>query len=190
MVIAVLAARAAARGRARHARQVYGARHAHHAHHVHHVPRAPRSSSHPARAATLLAALALAGCTSAEPAGAGVVAGDYNGMLAVQHRDQLRSIFGSLHLRIGGDGELIQSELVTTSPTSVIGERGPATGMVIARDSVANDADLTLAFPTLGTYHLTGTLLYADTTRALSGMLTTRDDSGAVIGTTLIAVMK
>lgn len=142
------------------------------------------------RIVPLFLALAFCACTDGDPEPATSIAGDYNGTILVQHREAQRTIYASAHFQFAGSGELVDGMLVTASPTSVIGEVGTATGHVTMRDNLAGEAALTFALPTLGTYTLAGTLIYSDVTHSLSGMLTTRDAAGTVVGTTSLTVMR
>jgi hypothetical protein len=139
----------------------------------------------------VLLAAVLGGCggdDGGEP-GSGVATGAYFGDVTLSHDEISRSIFAAAELQLSAAGELAGA-LTTTSPTSTVGELGTLSGQIEASGVAVVSAELTLVFPTLGTYTLKGTLVHAESTRQLSGNLTTRDGDGQVIGSTIVSLMQ
>lgn len=108
------------------------------------------------------------------------IAGTYFGEIAVRHPDPARAVFASVTFSV--ESGLVTGTAMTTSPTTIIGDPGELAGAIAGSSSIDHEVDLDLDFAMVGSYTLSGTLLYADVTRSLSGMLVTRDATGAVIG--------
>ena len=107
---------------------------------------------------------------------------------AVMHTEQSRSVFGTIDVTITGAGA-ISGSWTTTSPTSVVGERGTVTGTVVTMGPASADVTLNVVFPTLGTFRASGPASY--TARQLAiGSATTRDGAGAVVGSMTVVFQK
>jgi hypothetical protein len=129
------------------------------------------------------------GCGSDdEGGGAGSIAGRYFGDFAFALNDSSKSIFTAADLQIGSDGNVAGSKVTTTSPTSVVNEVGVVTGSVLSVSEVAAQADLTIVFPTLGTFTSKGSIVYASVTRSIGGQLPTRDAQGSIVGSVLLSL--
>jgi hypothetical protein len=141
--------------------------------------------------AGLLAGLVSCGGDDDDGGGGSAIAGTYFGTFALMHNDDTKAIVASVELRVAESGDVAGSTFTTQAPTSVVGEVGALTGTLDLRDQLAIDADLTLTFPTLGTYTMKGALNYAEPTRAIAGLISnTRDSTNQVIGTASLSVMK
>jgi hypothetical protein len=138
----------------------------------------------------VLIAGGLAACGGDDDGGGddgGSIAGTYFGDLAIQHNVQGQSVFAATELVVAGDGDLAGSQLTTKSPTATIGEAGTITGSLEVSGAATADADLTITFPTLGTFTVSGTATWSEATGQVAATLPTRQD-GSVIGMTTFAL--
>jgi len=106
--------------------------------------------------------------------------------VAEQFRVLLEPCLWHAHAR----GDIGASRLTPKAPTDVIGEVATTTGMSETRGGTGLDVTLEVEFPTLGSYTATGNGMYFDQTGDLAAQLITRDDTGAVIGMTVLSLKK
>lgn len=104
--------------------------------------------------------------------------------------DPARAIFATSQLTISSTGD-VTGDFTTIRPTNVVGERGTATGTMILTTSTNATVNLTIAFPTLGTFRVNGSATYAAASGALGvGNATVRDASNAVVGSLAVVYQK
>ncbi len=130
---------------------------------------------------------AMSGCGAASSPLAGTWVSTQS---AIQHVETARSIFATSQLTVSPMGELSGS-FRTISPTSVVGENGTITGAVTLDGSAYGNVNMTITYPTLGTFKVNGTAVYSAAT-AVFGVsnATTRDAMNNVVGTTSIAYQR
>jgi len=123
-------------------------------------------------------------------AGSPSISGRYFGDVNIRPDDASKSIFASADLVIGGGGDVAGSKLTTKAPTSVVGEVASVTGSVVATGEASADAELTIVFPTLGTYSAKGGMSYGGPSQVLAGVLSARDATGALVGQTILSLQQ
>jgi hypothetical protein len=135
--------------------------------------------------------LAMVGCGGGdEPDGGGALAGTYFGDVALEHHDQLSSIFATAELVVGPGGDLAGSSLTTTAPSATVGEKGAISGSIAQTGAATAEANITITLPTLGTFTGKGAITYDAAGRSLAALLPARDGTGAVIGSLLFSLKK
>jgi hypothetical protein len=137
-----------------------------------------------------MVALLVCACSSGGGGSSASLEGAYFGNVALEHNVSAQAIFMAGSLVVADDGNAAGSTLTTTSPTSVVGEIGVVTGRFTSTSEFNVEADLAIAFPTLGAFTAKGAMFYAATTRALAGNLTARDAQRAVIGSLVMSVQR
>lgn len=109
---------------------------------------------------------------------------------ALAHNDQSRSIFATSQITISSTGD-VTGDCTTIRPTSVVGERGAVTGTIVLTTSTNATVNLTLAYPTLGTFRVNGSATFAAASGALGvGNAVVRDSSNAVVGSLTMVYQK
>ncbi len=100
---------------------------------------------------------------------------------AIMHTDTARAVFATAEITIGPMGE-ISGSFRTISPTSVVGETGAASGTIVLNAASTGTVNMTVAFSTLGTFRVSGPVVYAAATSNLAiSSATTRDSANAVV---------
>lgn len=121
--------------------------------------------------------------------GASVVsaAGAYVGDVNVQTDMTQDAIFASAEIEVASDGT-VSGTITTKMPTATVGDIGSVSGTLSPADVASYQADLVLEWPSLGTFTAAGSLAYGESSGQLAGQLSARDEQGALVGSTVVAL--